>query len=156
MDRQSRGYFGIGVENLKTKSNLGTLWRSAYNFGASFIFVIGNRYKRQCSDTVKAYRSIPLYEYINSEHFLNSRPLDCMLIGVEINERSRNITGYCHFERAIYLLGPEDGSLSPRLVDKCHSIVEIPSKQCLNVATAGSIIMYDRIAKENTKHGQSK
>ena len=34
-----RGFFGIGVENLKTKANLGTLWRSAINLGADFIFV---------------------------------------------------------------------------------------------------------------------
>ena len=35
------GYFGIGVYRLKTEANHGTLWRSAFQFGADFIFTIG-------------------------------------------------------------------------------------------------------------------
>jgi tRNA (guanosine-2'-O-)-methyltransferase len=42
-----RGYYGIGIENVKTAENVGTLWRSAYILGASFIFTIGKRYKKQ-------------------------------------------------------------------------------------------------------------
>lgn len=49
-----RGYFGIGIYNPKTETNMGTLWRSAYNFGADFIFTIGMRYKKMGSDTAKA------------------------------------------------------------------------------------------------------
>ncbi len=141
-----RGYFGIGVENIKTKVNLGTLWRSAYNFNADFIFVIGHRYKRQSSDTVKAWRHIPLYQYDNVEHFLMSRPYDCKLIGIEITDRAKDLRTFCHPERAIYILGAEDGSLT--FQDKCQDIVKIPTNRCLNVSVAGSIIMYDRVCKE--------
>ena len=42
-----QGYFGIGIQNGKTPENLGVLWRSAQNFGASFIFTIGNT--RRCT-----------------------------------------------------------------------------------------------------------
>ena len=35
-------FFGIGIFNGKTPENLGVLWRSAQNMGASFIFTIGN------------------------------------------------------------------------------------------------------------------
>ena len=141
-----RGYFGIGIENSKTKENLGTLWRSAYNLGADFIFVIGKRYKKQCSDTVKAYRHIPLYQFDSMEHFLKSRPYDCQLIGIEITEEAKDIRNFSHPERAIYVLGPEDGNLS--CLKECQSVIKIPSYRCLNVAVAGSIIMYDRILKE--------
>lgn len=140
-----RGYFGIGVENIKTKLNIGTLLRSAYCLGADFVFVIGKRYKHQSSDTVKAYRHIPLYQYENSEHFLKSRPYDCLLIGVEITEKARSIYDYHHAERAIYVLGAEDNSLT--FLDKCQSVIKIPSRFCLNVAVAGSIVMYDRNMK---------
>ena len=58
-----RGYFGIGVYHAKKDVNIGTLWRSAYIFGASFIFTIGRRFPKQASDTVKAFRHIPLFEY---------------------------------------------------------------------------------------------
>lgn len=143
-----RGYFGIGVENLKNKINLGTLWRSAYCLGASFIFVIGKRYKQYNSDTVKAYRHIPLYEYESTEQFLKLKPYDCQLVGVELSNLATYIYGWKHPERAIYLLGAEDSSIT--IMDKCNSIIQIPSKFCLNVAVAGSIVMYDRNLKSRS------
>jgi len=148
-ERKKRGYFGIGVENLKSKVNLGTLWRSAYCLGADFIFVIGNRWGKQSSDTIKAYRHIPLYQYENTEHFLKSRPYDCLMVGIEITEKARSIYTFIHPERVIYVLGAEDSSLT--FLDKCQSIIQIPSKFCLNVATAGAIIMYDRNQKREIK-----
>ena len=51
-----RGYFGIGVFHGKNEQNIGTLWRSANIMGADFIFTIGKRYSRQCTDTMKTPR----------------------------------------------------------------------------------------------------
>ena len=140
-----RGYFGIGVQNLKTEINLGTLFRSAYCMGASFVFVIGRRYKKQSSDTTCSYRHIPLFQYESSEHFLKSIPYDCPLIGVELTDTSENIYSFVHPERAVYCLGAEDGSLT--FLNRCVRVIQIPSKHCLNVAVAGSIVMYDRNLK---------
>ncbi len=36
-------YFEIGIFHPKTKENIGTLWRSAYQLGAAGIFTIGKR-----------------------------------------------------------------------------------------------------------------
>jgi tRNA C32,U32 (ribose-2'-O)-methylase TrmJ len=43
------------------------------------------------------------------------------------------------------VLGPERGVLSPELVARCQHLVRIPTAFSLNVATAGAIVMYDRI-----------
>ena len=43
---QKSGFFGIGIENAKNEYNIGTLWRSAYLMGASFIFTVNTRYKK--------------------------------------------------------------------------------------------------------------
>jgi len=145
--QNSRGYFGIGIENTKNKANIGTLWRSAYGLGAAFIFVIGNRYKKQASDTIKATRHIPMYHYSTFEQFYENMPKDCILIGVELNEKARYLEGYGHPERAIYLLGAEDNGLSKIALGKCHSLIQFESKSCLNVSVAGSIVMYDRQQK---------
>ena len=145
-----RGYFGIGVYRSKNKENIGTLWRSAFVFGASFIFTIGRRYNYQCSDTVKAWRSIPLYNYENTDTFYRHMPKDCRLIGVEIVEGAININNFVHPERTIYLLGAEDSGLPQKMLNMCHGIVVLPGKHCLNVATVGSIIMFDRITKNGT------
>lgn len=145
-----KGYFGIGIENAKTVHNIGCLYRSAHALGADFIFMIGTRYKRQASDTTFALKHIPFYEHKDFQSFYENMPKNCRLIGVEISGTSRPITNYIHPERAIYLLGAEDSGLSKVSRAACHDMIEIPSKFCLNVATAGSIIMYDRNLKATT------
>ncbi len=142
-----RGGFGIGVEHIKTEMNIGTLWRSAYNFGASFIFTIGHRYRKQNSDVNHTWKHIPLFHYGTVQEFKNAIPHAWIPIGIELCQEARPLIGYGHNANAVYLLGPEDGSLSNEARAVCKSVVYIPSKLCLNVATAGSIVMYDRIAK---------
>jgi tRNA G18 (ribose-2'-O)-methylase SpoU len=144
---RSRGYFGIGIERSKMEVNVGTLWRSAYCLGASFIFTIGKRYPKQASDVTKAWRHIPLLEYADVDDFATHRPFDCQLIGVELCEDASRLETFAHPHRAIYLLGPEDGSLSPAAIALCQYVVRFESRYCLNVAAAGTVVMYDRQAK---------
>ena len=144
-----RGYFGIGIENVKTKENVGGLWRSAHALGAAFMFTIGNRYYRQRTDTTKAWTQIPLYAYEDFDDFQKHRPDDCLLIGVETD--GKEISRFVHPERAIYLLGAEDRGLSAEARQRCSYVIRIPSAYCLNVATAGSIVMYDRLTKATIK-----
>lgn len=143
------GYYGIGIENGKTDINVGTLWRSAHNLGASFIFTIGNRYRKQASDTTKAWSSIPLFSYSTFDEFYASMPFDCQLIGVEFpHEAAKPLPAFHHPRRCVYLLGAEDHGLSKQAIERCHKLVYIPSERCLNVAVAGSIIMYDRSVRQ--------
>ena len=142
-----RGYFGIGIFNGKTIQNLGTLWRSADLLGASFIFTIGKRYKKQASDTMLTYRHIPLYTYETFNDFYNSLPYDCQLVGIELDSKSEYVAKFKHPERCIYLLGAEDNGLSAEAINKCHKLIQLPGRYSMNVAVAGSIVMYDRITK---------
>lgn len=144
-----RGYYGIGVYMPKTSENIGTLWRSAHNFGADFIFTIGKRYQKQASDTTKAWRHIPLYEYKTFAEFNRLRPFDCLLTAIEQTKTSVDLKNFIHPERAIYLLGAEDFGVPPKVLKKCQSVVHIESPMCLNVAVAGSIVMFDRNNKLN-------
>jgi tRNA C32,U32 (ribose-2'-O)-methylase TrmJ len=56
-----------------------------------------------------------------------------------------DLPSFPHPLRAAYVLGPERGVLSPELVARCQHLVRIPTMFSLNVATAGAIIMYDRV-----------
>lgn len=140
----NRGYFGIGIIGGKTPENLGVLFRSAKAFEANFIFTIGCRYKRQPSDTTDSQRHIPLFEYENFEDFKKHVPVNCKIIGIENNVKSTEISSFIHPERAVYLLGAEDTGIPPNVLTECAHIVEIPTKHCLNVSVAGSILMFDR------------
>lgn len=120
-----RGYFGIGIYNGKTASNIGTLWRSASILGADFIFTIGHRYKKQCSDTMSTPRHIPLYHYENAEDFFKHVPYDCPVVAVELAENSIPLDRYCHRERCIYLLGAEDHGIPAPILSRCKDTVQI-------------------------------
>ena len=144
------GFFGIGVWHAKTSHNIGTLWRSANSFGASWIFAIGARYRMQSSDTLQTPKRIPLYHYQTFEQFYANMPYDCMLTGVELGDRSMDIKTFSHPQRCVYLLGSEDAGLPESILEKCHTIIRLPGEPCLNVAVAGSIVMYDRMLERNS------
>lgn len=146
----NRGYFGIGIEMPKTESNIGTLWRSAAIMGAAFIFTIGRRYKKQASDTMSAWKHIPLFEYQDFDAFLYGLPRASKLIGVELTDDAIPIADFVHPERCTYLLGAEDNGLSSRAQRACHEVIILPGTYCMNVSVAGSIVMYDRMVKPKT------
>ena len=148
-EKNKRGYFGIGIFNAKNAKNIGTLWRSANILGAQFIFTIGKRYSNQCSDTMKTQKHIPLFHYANWEDFKKHVPCDCPVIAIELDENSIPIQRFIHPERCIYLLGAEDSGISKKVLNDCYTIVQLPGDHCMNVSTAGSIVMYDRFVKNN-------
>lgn len=147
--QMSRGYFGIGMENHKTPPNLGTLWRSAFNYDAAFLFTIHKRYKEQASDTCKAWKHVPLQNYEDFAAFDSALPVGCDVIGIELHDRSTPLKRFVHPERAVYLLGAEDHGLSPEALQRCDRLIQIESKMCLNVAVAGSIVMWHRMQQRD-------
>lgn len=146
---ENRGFYGIGIFNTVIKQNLGTLYRSALALNASFIFNIGRKYKVQASDTSKSFKHIPFYEYATFDEFYENLPKSCRLVGVELCDESKNLYSYVHPESCVYLLGSEGDGIPPSMLKECHDIIQIPSSFCLNVATAGTVIMYDRLCKLN-------
>ena len=146
--RPFRGYYAIGVFHAKHDVNIGTLLRSAHAFGAAFIFTVGARFDKQASDTTKVWRHTPVFNFTDIDDLVTHLPSDCPLIGVELAENAVRLTEFEHPARAIYLLGAEDHGLSEDALARCHQVVQIPGpSRCLNVATAGSIVMYDRWTK---------
>lgn len=142
-----QGYFGIGIQNGKTPENLGVLWRSAQNMGASFIFTIGNRYSKQACDTHKAVGAMPYFHYDTFEEFYKHMPKSAMLVGVELDDRAVALDSFVHPKRAVYLLGAEDHGLTKEAIERSHHLVKFNTTLSINVAVAGSIVMYDRGVK---------
>lgn len=143
-DNFTNEFFGIGIQNGKTPENLGVLWRSAQNLGASFIFTIGNRYAKQACDTHNAVKSIPYFHYDTFEAFFNNIPKGARLVGVELTEEAVPLETFKHPRRCVYLLGAEDHGLSNQAIEKSHFLIKFQSQLSLNVSVAGSIVMYDR------------
>ncbi|EEE44737.2 RNA methyltransferase [Roseibium alexandrii] len=140
-----RGYFAVGAEGLSKRMNLGTLMRSAHAFGASFFFTVDAEQKiRRApkSDTSKSPGHLPTFDWDSVDTM--DLPRGCQLVGIELTDESIDLPSFGHPLQAAYVLGPERGSLSPQMLERCDHVVKIPTKFCINVAMAGAIVMYDR------------
>ncbi|QBY03503.1 TrmH family RNA methyltransferase [Thalassotalea sp. HSM 43] len=142
------GFFAIGIFNNKEQVNLGTLWRSAYILGASFIFTVGSKYKKQGTDVVNAWQKIPLFHYRDMDDLITHLPYDTRLVGVELDDKAIDMIDYQHPFRCVYLLGNEQSGLPSEALARCHELVKLPGNYSLNVSVAGSIVLYDRLAKQ--------
>ncbi len=141
----SKGYFAIGAERMSKSLNLGNLMRSAHGFGASFTFTVGASYQalEARADTSKGQWHLPHYNWRSLEEM--ALPQGCKLVGIELLDDAIDLPSFRHPLRAAYVLGPEMGSLSPALLERCDYVVKIPTSFCVNVAMAGAIVMYDRV-----------
>ncbi len=144
VDNFENEFFGIGIQNGKTPENLGVLWRSAQNLGASFIFTIGNRYAKQACDTHNAVKSMPYFHYESFDDFFKNLPKGARIVGVELTDNAEDLETFHHPRRCVYLLGAEDHGLSNQAIENSHFLVKFKSQLSLNVSVAGSIVMYDR------------
>jgi hypothetical protein len=77
---------------------------------------------------------------------------------VELTPGAQDLTWFEHPEHALYVFGPEDGGLSAGVKVQCHRFVQIPTLEdrtgrslCLNLAAAVNIVLYDRLAKMQTR-----
>lgn len=142
----SRGYFGIGIEGVSKPMNVGNLFRTAHAFGASFVFTVAAEYsvRKARSDTSIAPKNIPWYDFDSVDDI--QLPKLCKLVGVELLDEAQDLPSFHHPISAAYVLGRERGSLTDGLQKKCDYFIKIPTNFCLNVATAGAIVMYDRVA----------
>lgn len=122
------------------------LWRTANLFGAAFVFTVGTRYRRQASDTMNTPQHTPLFHFADLDDLAEHLPWSAPLIGIELDDRSVPLTRFCHPERAVYLLGAEDNGLPPKVLARCHSIVQVETlrPQSMNVAVAGSLVLHHR------------
>lgn len=143
----SKGFCAIGVYQGKTEHNIGTLWRSAYILGASYIFTVEKKYKKQTSDVIKTWSRIPLFHYPTIDDLFSNIPYDCRVVGVEITPDAEELHTFAHPKRAIYLLGSENNGLPQSVLEKCHFVIRLKGNSSLNVGVTGSIILYDRACK---------
>jgi len=140
-----RGYFGLGVEGISKAMNVGSLFRTAHAFDASFVFTVAASYPKaegKQSDTSNALGHLPFYSFPDLSSMV--LPDDCTLVGVELTDDAIDLPSFHHPQQAAYILGPERGSLSPEMQERCTHILKIPTKFCINVGLAGAIILYDR------------
>lgn len=143
----------IGLVNPKGPSNVGTVMRAAGCFNADEVLYTGTRYARAAqyevktnTDTHKSRNNIPLTQV---ECLLSSKTQGMEVVCVELCLGATSLIDFSHPERAIYIFGPEDGSISQTIIDQADHVVYVPTKDCLNLAATANVVLYDRLAKSS-------
>lgn len=140
----NRGYAAIGLHCPKDKNNVGSAMRAAGCYGAAFVAYTGNRYRPAVTDTQKFFRHAPLLRVDSIEQVI---PYDCVPVAVDLVEGAVPLADYVHPESAIYIFGPEDGTLGEAVLSKCRDRVYIPTRFCMNLAATVNVVLYDRQVK---------
>jgi tRNA(Leu) C34 or U34 (ribose-2'-O)-methylase TrmL len=143
-----RGYACVGLDNPKFDSNVGGVLRACGVFGAAMVCVASPRFKVWPTDTMKAHLHLPL---LLTEDVLSCLPRDCVPVAVDIIDGATPLPEYTHPERAMYIFGAEDSTLDREMIERCRDVVSIPSRQCLNLAATVNVVLYDRMAKGESR-----
>ena len=149
----------IILYNPKYPHNVGAAVRACANFGAKAVLFTGDRVSLE-PDKKKGYRlpreeRMKDYEKIlilNDDYPFNRFTSNIVPVAVEVRENAEPLTYFGHPENAVYVFGPEDGSIPQVMLKHCQRFVVIPSKHCLNLGAAVNVILYDRIAKKGIFH----
>ena len=91
---------------------------------------------------------MPFVQHDDWNAFAAAAPRGALWVAIEMG--GEPLETFEHPERAVYVLGSEDSGLPESVVRACHRHVALPASRSAsyNVAVAGSIVMYDRLAKE--------
>ena len=142
----TRGYAAIGLHHPKTAVNVGSALRAAGCYGAALVATTGERYHRGPTDTMKAYRRLPLIQCGDLRDVI---PFDCVPVAVDLIPGAQSLADYKHPDRAFYIFGPEDGTLGQKVLSWCRDVIYIPTEGCMNLAATVNVVLYDRASKAN-------
>ena len=143
----------IGLIDPKSPTNVGAVMRAAGCYQVAAVHYTGNRYDRAArfhTDTKNISRNIPL-THVNN--LLDDLASDTQVVCVELVEGATALPAFQHPPHALYIFGPEDGSLSQDLVDRADTVVYIPTIGCMNLAATVNVVLYDRLAKSGDANG---
>lgn len=139
----------LGLINPKSPSNVGAVLRAAGCYGANKIFFTGKRYayaKAHATDTKDRLQDIDL---IQVESIFSLVSPSTKKIAIELVEGALPLPHYEHPDHAIYIFGPEDGSIPQDVIDQCDDVLYVPTTGCMNLAATVNVLLYDRLSKSS-------
>lgn len=125
--------------------------RSAGNFSVSSVYYTGKRYPRALMRNPglpdmhrKVGQATSLIEVVS---ILDAIAAGTKLVCVEFAENAIALPEFQHPQKALYVFGPEDGSMTQDIIDSADAVVYIPTTRSMNLAAAVNVVLYDRMAK---------
>lgn len=137
--------------NPKTPENVSSVMRAAGNFCIDAVFYTGMRYPRalklhpgMVNMSRKVSQNIPLS---GVSCLIEQAAVDMKVVCIEFAENAIALPEYQHPASALYIFGPEDGSITQDVIDRADDVVYVPTVGCMNIAATVNVVLYDRLAK---------
>lgn len=150
----------IGLSNPKSPVNVGSVMRAAGNFRVDSVYYTGQRYPRALKlnpDTPNTRRSISQNVPISEiKSLIEDAPEDMTIVCVEFAENAIPLPEYQHPEKAFYIFGPEDGTLSQDIINRADAVIYVPTIGCMNLAATVNVLLYDRLSKSPLSAGSNE
>jgi tRNA(Leu) C34 or U34 (ribose-2'-O)-methylase TrmL len=164
---EKNSHVTIGLTNPKTPSNVGGVMRAAGCYSVDQVVYTGHRYthaakfisSKNNTDTQSSRDQIPLtaiedflqLKQPSIESQLAKLPNGTKLICVDLVEGATPLPLFEHPEQALYVFGPEDGTINQAVIDQADDVVYVPTVGCMNLAASVNVLLYDRLAKSLIK-----
>lgn len=141
----------VALINPKNPYNVGAALRAASCFGIPQVWFTGDRVKLGLKgakrlpreERMKGYRDVELRQF---DYFFDQFN-DSVPVAVELRPNAESLVKFEHPANALYIFGPEDGSIPQSILKDCHRFLVIPTRHCVNLAAAVYITLYDRQSK---------
>jgi tRNA(Leu) C34 or U34 (ribose-2'-O)-methylase TrmL len=146
--RPERGYAIVALDGPTDPVNVGHTLRAAMCFDTRMV-VLGNpdpaiNLRRLSTDPGRTWRHTPV---MSVENIFESLPYRCIPVAIELTDDAEDLVDFQHPERACYIFGPENSSLSKETLAKCDHVLKIPVDLPLNLAATVNVVLYDRMLK---------
>jgi len=151
-ESMNKEYVYVGLTNPKGAENVGSVMRAAGCYRVDQVLYSGQRYDRavkMSTDTQSASTSIPLIniETLNVDNLIDAVDGDTKIVCVDLIQGATSLPAFQHPEKALYIFGPEDGTIAQKVVDRADYVVFVPTVGCMNLAASVNVLLYDRLAK---------
>jgi tRNA(Leu) C34 or U34 (ribose-2'-O)-methylase TrmL len=142
----------VALINPKHPRNVGAVVRAASCYQIKQVWFSGHRvalephpgYRLPREERMRGYKDVALR---NSDRIFDQFTPDVVPVAVELVPGSESLIWFEHPDNALYVFGPEDGSLNRSVLGQCHRFVQIPTQHCTNLGAAVYTVLYDRHAK---------
>jgi len=133
--------------------NVDSVMRAAGNFRVDNVFYTGQRYPLALKlnpDTPNMSRKVGETVAMSQvANLLDDVPDEMKIVCVEFAENAIPLPEYLHPDKAFYIFGPEDNTISQQVIDRADAVVYVPTIGCMNLSAIVNVVLYDRMIKSS-------
>lgn len=139
---------GVVLLNPKYQENVAGAIRACAAWGIPFLRWTGYRVNPEANRS-RIPREMRMYKEVDFalDPSYGFSP-DVVPVAVEVLDKAEYLQDFIHPKNAVYVFGPEDGSIPKGYMNACHRFVTIDTLHCLNLSVAVAVVLYDRYLKE--------